>query len=129
MILIDLHAVTDTVKTNPTLNHATCVVYPNQRFAFTTSETNGLPRLNFHFAHIYVLVKENKSPPTLLKLPVSKPTNIWPRPVVKKDFTCASDATLTTSSVSTKCFPVPVPIDFKPVCVVLSVNQKVCVLV
>merc|ERR1712151_798437 len=43
----------------------------------------------------------------------------------KDSFTCASESILTTCSVSTRCCLVPVLIDFRLECVVLSVSPKV----
>merc|ERR1711877_114050 len=58
-----------------------------------------------------------------LEVPVSRPTSTSSRPPVRKVSTFVSVPTHITSSVSTRCCLALVPIDCRPVCVVLSVSR------
>jgi len=117
----------------PTASHtqspASTVVSQTQRFVSSTWAVSAPTSTSSQHVSTWFPTSLSSSAPRPSRPPVSPPTSTSSRLPERKDSTCASAHTHTTSSVSTRCCLALVPIDFKPVCVVLSESQTVSSLV
>ncbi|CAO3664562.1 unnamed protein product [Umbelopsis ramanniana] len=115
----------DTARTSPTPRADSAVVSPMPSSESTILVVRRRLLMTSLFASISSPTNMNNFPLKLSKLVVSAVTSIWLRPVVRTPSTCVSASILSTSPVSTRCCLALVPIDCKPVCVVLSVSPTV----
>jgi len=109
----DLIDATDTRRTNRTSSRAIVVVCLIPKSAFSTWARRKPPLMNFRPVCILCLWRKNNCQANHLKQHVSLLTSTSPKWLAKTVFTSVCEFILGILSVSTKCFPVQVPIDCK----------------
>merc|ERR1712166_36438 len=115
---------TDTRRTNPTRSPASTVVYLIPKSECTTVVPRNRTGVNSPPASILSQVRRSRSHQRLSKPPVLPPTSTWLPSAVRNRSTFALEFTHGMWSASTRCFPAPVLIDSRPVCVTPMVRPS-----
>merc|ERR1712087_460980 len=125
----DPQSATGTRKTSHILSLVSTVVCPTPNSVSTMVEGRNRTGTCSPTASILSQRRRNRSHPNVYKPLVLLPTNTWLLELVKKVSASVLEFTPGTSSASTRCFPAPVLIDFRPVCATPTERPSASVLV